>query len=331
MRFLVILLLNFSVSALAELKVGYDSDLQKNTVDSGAALSSHPHSKLKLARGADRNFAILFTPTQQTRQEVQTVGLIATHFCSAGYVEVLGKTILLTVNHCLHSDTVFDAYFLGFEGAYTLNNFMFNQVNPRDEFDSKNIHFDIAMFVEESRSVLSSPYFKPLRLAKSLPKLNSKLRMIGYPDGFGPVEVSCPYKGKFVGAQENHPEWTVRGMMHCDLPRDTDLDGMSGSLILNDKNEVVGVFKSILQIEHTYKTIFSIILDGDIELDSKGNPYLSMKTQVGRVQVDQLKEDGSLFQCQGTVLKEGYVDGVYKCNKNGKIISGRFIRGILQE
>lgn len=109
-------------------------------------------------------------------------------------------------------------------------------------FDKKNTVIDgIDHFYSALDKTEGIPFFN---LATEIPQVGSKLKVMGYPDGVGPKEVSCVLKGYMQRPKQlkGDVEDGIQGYLYC--PGAKIVPGISGGPVLNEKGEVVATMSA---------------------------------------------------------------------------------------
>lgn len=109
-------------------------------------------------------------------------------------------------------------------------------------FDAGNVHThtskDLVYFpiAPQAADVLKN-VDSVRNLAPALPQIGSKISFVGYPLGVGPVRINCTLDGTTLSTDLHQSLLAQRAT--CET--NGNMNGASGSVVLNDKNEMIGV------------------------------------------------------------------------------------------
>ena len=108
-------------------------------------------------------------------------------------------------------------------------------------FSKSNIVIDGIDHFFEAKSVNINSYYER---TSEIPLVGSALRVLGYPEGVGPKEFSCMFKGYVMRPKQisNYVENGILGYLVC-LGANIQ-PGISGGPILNARGEVVGTMSA---------------------------------------------------------------------------------------
>lgn len=166
--------------------------------------------------------------------------------CSGYFVKVSKENEPLelrlgTARHCLNFSSSWDVYPNG-PTVKVQDEKKPNAASFSQSFKKKDIIIDgIDHFYSPVEKTNGISYFN---LATEIPQIGAKLKLMGYPDGIGPKEFVCVFKGyiKRLKQIKGGVEDGILGYVVC--PGATVMPGISGGPVLNERGEVVATLSA---------------------------------------------------------------------------------------
>ena len=180
-----------------------------------------------------------------------------------------------------------------------------------------------------------------LKPTKTRLKMDQKVRIVGFPQAYGPKTLECVYRGREMSNSaipkiQKHGQHMVQGLLFCPAIREVHiaLQGMSGAPVLNEKNEFVGIFHSTRSSD--YRTgeddttlqsgtiQFTEILDSSFVKGISGPWFYRQFEYDGDFNVVHKEIDGTTITCSGH-FDHDFVHDEYLCTSDNLTLHPRTV------